>query len=68
MARATITAIIRQAFPESSSLAYQPHELLALNSQRTSSHKFAPYQPPEPRTRRSPSADCRPPDAGHPIE
>jgi hypothetical protein len=68
MARATITAVIRQAFPEGSALAYQPQELLALNSQRTSSNKFAPYLVQEPRARSKRPEDCRPPDAGHPME
>ncbi|HEX7599447.1 MAG TPA: hypothetical protein VF518_14620 [Polyangia bacterium] len=68
MARATITAIIRQAFPENSPLAYQPQELLALNNQRTSSNKFAPYLAQNPRARAIRSEDCRSPDAGHPIE
>jgi hypothetical protein len=68
MARATITAIIRQAFPEGSALAYQPQELLALNSERTSSNKFAPYLVQEPRKRTFRSEDCRPPDAGCPME
>ncbi len=68
MARATITAIIRQAFPEGSSLAYQSQELLALNSQRTSGNKFDPYLVQGPRARTIRSEDCRPPDAGHPME
>jgi hypothetical protein len=68
MARATITALIRQAFPEGSPLAYQPHELLALNERRTSSNKFAPYLVQEARIHTPRTEDCRPPDAGHPLE
>lgn len=68
MARATITAIIRQTFPEGAPLAYQPQELLALNNQRTSGSKFAPYLVQEPRKYAVQTDDCRPPDAGHTIE
>lgn len=68
MARATITAIIRQAFPQGSPLAYAPQELLALNSQRTSRLEFAPYLASESRRPSARSEDCPRPDAGRAIE
>lgn len=43
MARATISAIVREVFPDGSDLGYRPAELLALNSRRTSRASFAPY-------------------------
>lgn len=63
MARATITAIIRQAFPEGSPQAYQAQELLALNTQRSSRQEFAPYAAPESRSHKSRPEHCSPPDA-----
>ena len=68
MARATITAIIRQSFPQGSPLAYPPQELLALNSQRASRLEFAPYLVQKSRRHVPRPEDCPPPDAGHPIE
>jgi len=43
MARATILAIVREAFPAGSDRAYQASELLALNQRRSSRRRFAPY-------------------------
>ena len=61
MARATILAIVREAFPAGSDRAYQPTELLALNQRRSSRERFAPYDP-------SPMTRARHPDAGAPSE
>jgi hypothetical protein len=60
MARATITAIVREVFPDGSDLGYRPAELLALNSRRTSRASFAPY--PGEQSRR-----FHRPDAGAPV-
>ena len=65
---ADIAAIIRQALPEGLSLAYQPQEFLALNERRTSKNKFAPYHVQETRVHSSRTDDCRPPDAGLPLD
>jgi hypothetical protein len=61
MARATILAIVREAFPAGSEGAYQPTELLALNERRSSRQRFAPYDP-------SPLTRARHPDGGAPTE
>jgi hypothetical protein len=61
MARATILAIVREAFPAGSDRAYQPSELLALNERRSSRQRFAPYDP-------SPLPRARHPDGGAPTE
>ena len=61
MARATILAIVREAFPAGSDRAYQPSELLALNERRSSRQRFAPYDP-------SPLTRARHPDGGAPTE
>jgi hypothetical protein len=61
MARATISSIIREAFPEGSELAYRPAELLAMNRRRSSRQPFAPYDP-------IPMKSARHPDAGAPTE
>jgi hypothetical protein len=68
LARATITAVIRQAFPQGTPLAYPPQELLALNSQRTSPLEFAPYLASPGRRPSARSEDCPRPDAGPAIE
>lgn len=68
LARATITAIIRQSFPQGSPLAYPSQELLALNSQRASRLEFAPYLVSETRRPSARSEDCPRPDAGHALE
>jgi len=59
MARATILAVVREAFPAGSERAYQPAELLALNQRRSSRQRFAPYEPTSVKR-------DRPPDAGEP--
>jgi hypothetical protein len=61
MARATIVAIVREAYPAGSERAYQPTELLALNERRSSRERFAPYDP-------SPMTRARHPDGGAPTE
>jgi hypothetical protein len=68
MARATITAIIRQSFPEDTPLAYQPQELLALNKQRASRQEFAPYLVQESRRPAPIPEECSPPDAARSID
>jgi len=62
MARATILSIAREAFPEGTSEAYQPAELLALNGRRSSAERFAPYAASSLRHSR------HPPDGGPPTE
>jgi hypothetical protein len=64
MARATILAIAREAFPVGSERAYQPAELLALNQRRSSRQRFAPYDPISASSRKR----DRHPDAGAPSE
>jgi hypothetical protein len=61
MARATLLAIAREAFPAGSDLAYPPAELLALNQRRSSRQPFAPYDPP-------PMKRTHHPDAAAPTE
>jgi hypothetical protein len=61
MARATIAAIVRDAFPEGSELGYRPAELLALNSRRTSRASFAPYAAEPGRRFHRPDAGTPPP-------
>lgn len=43
MARATVLAIVREAFPAGTDQAYRPAELLAFNDRRTSRQRFSPY-------------------------
>jgi hypothetical protein len=64
MARATILAIAREAFPAGGERAYQPAELLALNKRRSSRQRFAPYDPISPSSLKR----DRHPDAGAPSE
>ncbi|HEY5284873.1 MAG TPA: hypothetical protein VIM14_18920 [Polyangia bacterium] len=61
MARATILAIAREAFPAESDRAYQPTELLAFNERRSSRQRFAPYNP-------NSMTRVRHPDGGAPTE
>jgi hypothetical protein len=61
MARATILSIAREAFPEGTSEAYRPAELLALNGRRSSLEPFDPYAA-------SPRRRSRHPDGGAPTE
>lgn len=68
MARATIAAIIRQAFPAGSSLAYSPQELLALNGRRNSRLEFAPYVARESKRSVPRLDDCPSPDAPRSAE
>jgi hypothetical protein len=56
MARATIVAIIREVFPEGSTLAYGPAELVAMNERRSSRQAFNPYRPELPSRPRHPDA------------
>jgi hypothetical protein len=62
MARATILAVVREAFPAGSERAYQPAELLAFNQRRSSRQRFAPYDSPSLNRDRHPDAgapnDC----------
>ncbi len=62
MARATIAAIIREALPAGSDLAYSPQELLALNSRRSSHLEFAPYVAREAKRPRPAPVDCLAPE------
>jgi hypothetical protein len=64
MARATILAIAREAFPAGAERAYQPAELLALNQRRSSRQRYAPYDPISPSSLKR----DRHPDAGAPSE
>jgi len=64
MARATILAIVREAFPAGSEHSYQPGEVLALNQRRSSRQRFAPYDSVSPTSIK----DNRHPDAGEPSE
>jgi len=60
-ARATILSIAREAFPEGTSEAYRPSELLALNGRRSSGERFTPYAA-------MPQRRSRQPDGGAPTE